>query len=96
MGSPEINYKLYNLYTVLTNTASYPYSVGNPDIRGISISNNSASNTLTIALTFKDARDPVSIPVPPGKNFESRTRSINTINMSGSVTDFQIALFERG
>lgn len=96
MGSPEINYKLYNLYKVLTNTTTYPYSIGTPDIRGISISNNSTSNTLTVALTFKDNRDPVSIPVAPNKNFESRTRSVNSINMSGSVTDFQIALFERG
>ena len=92
----SIDAKLYILHSVLTNTTSYPYDPGNLQIYGISISNNDDTNKLTITLSYSNGYPDTVIPVAPGKNFESRVYPVSSINKSGSVTDFEVALFERG
>ena len=92
----SIDNKIYILDSVLTNATSFPFSTGNKDIRGLSISNNDSANKITVTLSFKDGGSDIAIPVAAGKNFESRVRSVSSVAKSGTVTDFEIALFERG
>lgn len=91
----EINGKLGILHAVLTQNSVFPYDVEGEGINGISVANNSSSDGVDIILT--DEKDKViEVPVSAGKNFNTLTRVLKTIDIGGTSTSYDIALYTEG
>ena len=91
----SIDNKMYVLDTILTNASTFPYSITNKDIIGISVSNDSTSAEITVTITYSD-NSTLPIPVGVSRTFEALIDPIKTVNVSGSSTNYKIALFKRG
>ena len=91
----SIDNKMYVLDTILTNDSTFPYSLGNKDIWGIAIANDSTSAEMTVTVTYNNDST-LPIPVGVSRTFEALIDPIKTINVTGSSTNYKIALFRRG
>lgn len=80
----------------LDNTDTYPYSVTSGDPTALSVLNTSATNELTVILTFDDAST-LTIPIPVDKIYNGEfDKIITTVNISGTTPEFTLELLKRG
>lgn len=91
----EINRKIYKIDSVLDNSSTYPVDVTGKNIVGVSISNNDALNSALITLETEQGST-IPIRVAPGKNFDTLSDKLVSVNSTGGATTFDVALFKEG
>jgi len=80
---------------LISDATSYPYTVTETNVTSIACVNTSATNTLTVTLTFSDASTFV-IAIPAGNTYQSEYElDVTSINRSGTTPSFNMELLRR-